>query len=460
MAIAFFFAAIASLIHWETSRKLLHFASILVCLWISVASSLTYLFPSLLIVCYAILLFILNKNFQKRILLVTTTLILLWIFALLPFIRYSFELKEIGALWWGNQDGLWETTGKSMSRLVIFDDANWVFYLIASLLIFVAFSFLLSWRKVGFWNYLKQSEAMLFLVFFGSVVGIVAMRYLLDVNYPMDRVGMYLVPLFMLVIGVYLSKCQWTKFGLIALCFLPISFLFKLNFSTSIFSPEDRIPTYLTNEIKSNLTDQIALSAEYVSHMSYAYSCRNDEKVHIAYTGEQDEEFLGEYHINWLGRYSRKGYSITAQDPESRTRVLKQTHFTTKKLIADTLIRSVNLTDIYLTIFDRQIDSSWQSSPVQVQISAKMTMNQASARFNIIQTLEDANANQTRASNPNFGWYFGDRKNVSFVYTDRMFELKPEETRFNFFLFNPDLKKIKIELIRVRIYQIDLKKSN
>ena len=453
MAIAFFFAAISFAIKWKSFNDWKYFAGIFICLWFSIASSLTYLLPGLVLLVYVEFLFILQGDLGKRRILINALIVLGWVSAIIPFVRYSFRLKEAGALWWGNQGGLWETTGKSLSNLVLFTEDLWVFYLILTLLIICFISFLNSWIKNGFWSYLRQTEAMVFILFISSLTGIVAMRYVLDVNYPMDRVGMYLVPIFILFISLFLSKNRILRYALFGLLFFPLSFIFHLNLSTSIFSPEDRIHKPLTDQIKASLSDQTTLSAKYVSHMSYAYSCREDKKVHLAYTIDPEVKDYGDYHISWLGCDPIDGYSTITEHPVSKTCFMQRNQLIQKKLIVDTVIRKIEIAAKYFTILKRPIDSVLRDNMIQVQISGELELERPTLGFNLIQTTMNESNVRVSSSSPRFNWYFSDRTDVNFVFTDRVVKLKPEETQFHFFLLNSDFIKIKIKFIRVRIYQ-------
>lgn len=454
LAIASFFASISFAIKWRSIDHWKYLVGFFVCLWFSIASNLTYLLPSVILLIYIELIFLLKKDFSKQNIIVHMLLVLGWIMATIPFIKHSFKLKEAGELWWGNQDGLWETTGKSLSSLVLFTDSDWVFYLILILLLTCTATFIAQWSKNGFWTYLKQSESIIFSLFMASIVGIVAMRYLFDVNYPMDRVGMYLVPTFILFISLFLSKNRILKYLIFVLLFFPISFIDHMNVSTSIFSPEDRIPESQTDKIKALLTDQTALSAEYVSHMSYAYSCRDDKKVHIAYTADSDINNYGDYHISWQGCHPIEGYNYVSEHPISRTCLKQHNNSVQKKLIVDTLISNVNFSSEYFTILKRPIDSLFYDKQFQVQINGELEFEGPTLKFNMVQLTKNEEDDILSARSPIFNWYFSDRTDINFVFMDRVVKLQPDESLFHFFLLNGDLLKIKVKFIRVRIYQV------
>lgn len=459
LGVAFFFAAIAYTIKWKSSTDWKSLAALFICLWFSIGANLSYLLPALILVVYIGILFLLQGNFQKRQIWTNVSLLIAWAATTYPFLNYSFKLREAGALWWGNQDGLWESTGTSLSNLVLFTDERWVYYAILALLFICLITFVVSWIKEGFWAYLRQTEAIIFILLVVTLAGTVSMRYVLDVNYPMDRVAMYLVPLFLLCVSLFVSKIPWAKYGIFVLLFFPASFLFHLNLSTSIFSPEDRITTAFSDQIKSNLSDDTALSAEHVSHVSYAYSCRNDEKVHMAYTVERGNPSYADYHISWLAGTSLEGFSTIASHPESKTGFMKRDQAIQKELVIDTLIRNVDLADEYFTILKRPVDSSLQNQTVQIQINAEMEFDQVTRAFNFIQTLRNDNNDVVSAHSPKFNLYYSDRTDINFVFTDKVFQLKPEENHFHFFWMNADKVRIRVKFIRVRVFKVILPNS-
>ena len=301
-----------------------------------------------------------------------------------------------------------------------------------------------------------EDEALIYILLIVALFGIETMRVVLDINYPMDRVAMYLVPLFILSSGLLISKVKWLKYSTLVFLFFPVSFLYHWNVSTSIFSPEDRIPVAFTDYIKAEISNKDALSAEHVSHVSYAYSCRNDEKVHMAYTVNNDEAHLADYHISWLEGTSLDGYSLVRRDPDSKTGFMKRDGEIKKELVIDTIIKGKKGSDMYFTTLKRPIDSALMNEKLQIQLSAEVDFDKTTRGFNFIQTIRDKDNNVIDSYAPVFNWYFSDRKDINFVFTDRVFELKPEATDFHFFWMNNDQVEVSVKKIRVRIFKVTL----
>jgi hypothetical protein len=231
--------------------------------------------------------------------------------------------------------------------------------------------------------------------------------------------------------------------------------VYHLNTTTSIYSPGDRIPVPLTNQIKENLTDQNSISAEYVSHLSYAYSCRADKRVHMAYTTDNENKGYGDYHISWLGCNTIDGYKTITLHPKSKTCYQERNQKLEKTILLDTLIKKFDFKDEYFTILKRPITDSFKNKEIQVQIDGDMEFDRPTSKFNIIQSFINETNESAKTRSPQFNWYFSDRTDVSFTFTDQIIKLNTEETLLHFYLYNNDLNQIKVEFIRIRIYRID-----
>lgn len=138
------------------------------------------------------------NNFKKLAVLFLTgiiSLLVLW-FCL----KTSFFLKENGLLYYGTLDGFWELTVKSM-LLMFFEDNSMIAQLI--LIVFLAvllIVYLIRFTEVKIQSFVKPSF-FYFWVLLGTVLAIQVLAHFMKVNYPEDRVGLYLYPL---LIGAFI----------------------------------------------------------------------------------------------------------------------------------------------------------------------------------------------------------------------------------------------------------------
>jgi len=126
------------------------------------------------------------------------------------YIWFSYLLKMGGALYYGSLDGLWEVTGKSLSSNVLFCSPEVVCYILSLILILMLTYLFYAIKINGFWKQLKEKESIVSYYLFGNLIAIVLLANFLLVNYPEDKVGMYLILLFIkkrpLTRSILLSK--------------------------------------------------------------------------------------------------------------------------------------------------------------------------------------------------------------------------------------------------------------
>ncbi len=121
---------------------------------------------------------------------------ILALLGLLPFIGlsvYALAMRDGGLLYYGLRDGFVEVTVVTLLRYTIYQDALWLAWLLAIPVGVAALWLFAKWVKGRFQPVHAGHIASAFLVF--NVLGAVAMCYLLEVNYPEDRTGIYFLPL-------------------------------------------------------------------------------------------------------------------------------------------------------------------------------------------------------------------------------------------------------------------------
>lgn len=196
----------------------------------------------------------------------------LFLVSMYPFIKYAFALKEKGALYYGSLDGIWDVTGKTISKYTLFYDADWLryIYLIAfSVFIIYIIFYLIKTKKVEWFDSPKLVYALLL---FGNLCAILAMAFLMDVLYPEDRVGMYLIIFFLLLFFHFLDDFKFGKWLQYSLIFFPISLVFHLSLHTSVFSPDDRLNQEFYKKIKAELKPESTLHIYRIMNWGWPYA--------------------------------------------------------------------------------------------------------------------------------------------------------------------------------------------
>lgn len=196
----------------------------------------------------------------------------LFLASLYPFIKYAFELKERGALYYGSLDGIWDVTGKTISKYTFFYDEDWlrfVYLFVFAVFLVYIFMYLIKTKRVEWFDNPKLIYGLLL---FGNLAAILAMAFLMDVLYPEDRVGFYLIPLFLLLFFHFLDDIRIGKWLQFSVLFFPISLVFNLSLHTSVFSPDDRLNQQFYKKIKAELTPETTLQIYRIMNWGWPYA--------------------------------------------------------------------------------------------------------------------------------------------------------------------------------------------
>src|SRR5690554_7183806 len=125
---------------------------------LSVYANLNFILSLILMGLLFVLMQLLHKkelSIKQHLLLVSYYILLA--LAMLPNIFYGLQLKECGALYYGSLDGFWEVTGNTLSRYVIFYDADWLMYVSLALIAVLIFYFVLRWKSLGGIKFFRKS---------------------------------------------------------------------------------------------------------------------------------------------------------------------------------------------------------------------------------------------------------------------------------------------------------------
>ena len=251
---------------------------------LGISANLTFVNSSLLIVGMAVVFPFLRQESRGRLLILREWLVhLLFILCLQPFIYFGLKLKSAGALYYGTLDGLWEVTGKSLSRYVFFVDTDWLkYFFVICFALFMGFAIQIFRKNKRF--YWSKSAYLVYAgLFFGNILGVVILAKFFKINYPEDRTGMYLVILFLLMcfhvfdrfkIGIYL---QWS------LLFFPISFMMNLSLHTSVFTPDDRMNLAFFEHVRDKIQPDESIMIYPIMNWNWPYlESHYDDKKSVA----------------------------------------------------------------------------------------------------------------------------------------------------------------------------------
>lgn len=259
MSMAFFLAALHFYCLFHSQKRIKHLWFTYALFWLGLSANLTLINSSLLCIGIVGLFVLLHKDYRV-IRWKTIGVSLVFIFSIIPFVLFSFLLKNGGALYYGNMDGLWGTTGATLAKYTLNLTAEWSWLIIS---LFLLVPVLVVGKKFlsDRWHIFSQPVGVFTLLFFGNLLGTLILALFLEVNYPEDRTAMYLWPLFVLMLAFSFNHLE--KWGVAfsgIFLYVPILLVAQLNLHTSVFSPDDRMTNEFYSEVKKELKLENSLS--------------------------------------------------------------------------------------------------------------------------------------------------------------------------------------------------------
>lgn len=456
LAISFFLAALVFLWRYTKGHKTIHLAIMIGLLWLSVFANFTYLISSILIAGFAGISWLVSwKRLTKRQVALQFLFFILFLLSLVPFINYSFDLKEAGALYYGSLDGLWWVTGKTLSRFVLFFDADWLRYVYLGLGLLALVGSWRIMRKLAFKEWVKNPLIQWGFLIVGNLAAILFLAKVMHVNYPEDRAAMYLVPLCLLAFGFVLSHFSFSKFGAYVFLFFPITFLMKTNLNTSVFSPDDRMTTDFYQQVKAKLDPNDAVAVYPIMQLTWALHERNEGTHHI---GQPMRGFSPQFNIilskNTILQNSKDyaGYEVFAKDPASTYIALKRTKALTKTFLFEKTTQAYSGTDEFILLLQDSVHGNWKNRMIAIDIDARLFSPRNMNTLNIVCTTEDAHGKPTRFHYQNVRWYVGENAEsykLHFPLAEN--NLNDGDKVLKVYLWNPDKRTIRVKNGRVQI---------
>lgn len=462
LAIGFFMAAILQLSLWLKAQHTGHLILLLLFLYLAVLSNLTYLITSLIIAAYIVFTTLLYaKKIGIKALMFHAFLLLVFGFALLPLIEFSFELKEAGALYYGSLDGLWWVTGKTLSRYILFYDANWL--RIAYLLIGFTGAVLLflQWKKESWLQFLTSTSFWLCMLIAGNLFAILFLAKVMQVNYPEDRAAMYLIPLSILALTALFAQNRISQYFLVVLLFFPISFIAKLNLNTSVFSPDDRMSKAFYEAATKDLKPHETVSIYPIQQLTYAYFERKNPNRKVKHIGTLQKDFLPESDLiltktTWLfPKDDTRAYKIVAEDPASTYIALKRKIPFKQVHLFDSVGKTKQSDEEFILFYDGPIHPEWRNKTIQINLKGDLKTDKHLNDFNIVVATDDKAGAHLRYDYQNLRWYYGENVQqfkLNYPYSAKHF--LNEESRLIIYIWNPERKHFKLTRPTVQINEL------
>jgi hypothetical protein len=458
LALGFLFCSISYLLAWLKIKSVLKLVYAFLFIWLSVFANLSFFNTSLILLSYSILLIILNfKTLSKKDLWSYVILIIGFIIILLPIVKYSFKLKTVGALWWGNLDGLWKCTGYYLSEITFFTTNDLIKYILIILIVTIGIIGLFKLLKAGLVNFINSIEGIFYLLFFGNILMIAVLAFLFEVNYPRDRAAIQLVPFFIIVFVLFFQNIKKINYLLFSLVFFPTSFFLKLSLHSSVYQNNLRISNKTNQFIQNHINKGVSYSVYGLLELPLYYQFRNDDMVKLFNSEKYSKLVESDYIIVENDYRPPQYYKREMVDETANVSIYKTTKHFKYNVIKDTIIRSLRSENDLLCFRGNRIDTLMKSSKFKVEISGKIEFSDLKTSFHLVLTLGDSLNPLNYYHDSDFSKMNAGKKSFNFVWSSPVFKLEKDKTDVSIYMWNIDKHFVRYKNIHLRMLSVEEK---
>lgn len=364
--------------------------------------------------------------------------------SLYPALSFASMLKESGALYYGNKDGLWLTTGATLSKCILFSTSLIIKYLLIIVIVLLIVHVFYSLKTKGAHAFFQSPSTLFTGLFIGNLIAIELMRWLLDTNYPEDRVGMQLIFFFtgaVLFSIQHYTTAAWLSFSFIL---FPLVGWEYFNFKTSVFSPDDRMEKQdfdlFTKEMRNDKSSTVYLTQK----LAYAYHVRknNPTDFHVpsmfrsgdTYT----EEIVSSKDVIDVNDKKVKEYDLLRYNPRTGQKILRRKKQFNWQVIETSVVEKETLISTS-DVFYNLIDSSWKNSDaknIKITIESKVYTPDLN-RETLVIVVDKTDTNGVNSYDSfNLNWAAGKNREYTFK---KAVEFSPAGTKeLKIYLYNPN----------------------
>ena len=442
---------------WNKENKPIHLTIILVSFALCLGSNLSMFVPVLLLFAYLHLTLLIQwrqRTLSSKI--ISYVISTGFLYVAFKLFKYVLKLKEAGALWWGSKKGLWEVTGRSVSENVLFTRSDFIKFGIIILFAALLVVLVVSYLKKGLKEFALSTQFWAFGLLLLSLLGTVLMVNLMDVNYPEDRVAMYLVLLLIISMGSLFSEQRILKWSLLLLLWFPISFVAKINLNTTIFSPKDRIHNSFYHEIQKIVGPNDALTADYVAHLCYSYASRENSKPKMAVLNDSNSLNGEDFHL--ASYYSKiknwANYKCVISDSITGMKLYQRTSKTRESTLLDSTEKHLKSNETYIPLLEYPLKELPENIKLRVLIEGSISLPTGLLTLDLIEDIIDDNHKSIDYNSTVFHWYFGLKKRYSFNYSRIITASELNDKTLKIYMFNPDLGEVELNNFKIKILGI------
>ena len=460
MAISFFIWMLVYAQRFVKESRTISLILLYVFSFLAVFSNLVFLVSACLALVLALIIHLKNiRNFAvvKNVFLLVVHIA--FIYSLLPIISFGQLLKEHGALYYGSLDGFWIVTGKTLSKYVLYYDADWLKWFF--ILLFILFLGLLIYLlfKRGFWKQAAQETTILSWFLFGNIIAIFVLAIFMKVNYPEDRAGMYFIPLIILLVGFFSHEFHKWRYIQLILLFFPITAIFQLNLNTSIFTPDERFDASFYQQVKKTIDTSTTVSVYHTMALNWDLLERQTKDV-VKIQPNILNEFSPLYDViinksSELNVRDLKDYQLLCKDLPSGFVAYKRTKPLQKIKIRSSKIGRITSNDEYINLLELKSLDSIRNEDLLVKLAGNFKIITPFHDVRLIFTTFNAKNETVRYETYDQRWIHGANQGQFKVKINSVFKrFYPEEIEFRLYIWNPQHSKINFENGSVHFYKL------
>ena len=450
LSLGFFVCALVYLRKLAVLRRVKYVFITYLFLALALYSNLTFLVSSILAI---ILIVLFQLLYRKRFSLAEQCLIgaahVVFILSFLPAVSFAQRLREAGALYYGSLDGFWNVTGKTLSRYILFFEGHWLKYCFALAAIGIVIFLVARWRSKGTGKFFREPETLFAWFLFGNCAAILFMAKVMDVNYPEDRVGMYLVILFVLLAGFILGKNKKTAPLLILFLYFPFAFIPRINLSTSVFSPDDRMSQQFFNDVVKHADKNTTISVDPLMRLTWSYMDRKQPLEHFVSDSRKFSR-TADIVLTKTVFYGKQAflaeYDTIAYDPQSTFIGYKKKVPFAKRVVYSKPFEIAETTEEFINIDRFFIPDSLRNKKLQVIVRAEVSAENKTREFNIMTfSTFDKQDQPVRYQYWNERWSQALKKNYRLNFSYAAGVLGENEHEARIYMWNLDREKVSLK---------------
>lgn len=434
--------------------------------WLATLSNLTLQNTSLLFFGIAGL-YMLFAKFQIRERLLGIVYLVIAGAAMLPFVILSLKMKEGGLLYYAADEDFWTAVITSFTQM-FFGSRNIllkIFWLVwAGIFICLTLSSIPKLKA----NWDQNRARLLFpLLFFGNLLGIFAMHYLMDVNFPSDRTGMHLV-LYLFIGCIFLAdtgkRFQQILVVIPALIFTG-QFVVGANMQYSTYWKNEHLPERFWTRIYEE-----SQSGKYISNPTVGgyrirtlvwawYNFKHDGLLQNSqytnyYNGFED------YQIFSVGDYQKHNdqYDSLDRDEISGVVLARRKTFLTRDIYVDSTGYTTpeNFTGEFYNLFETFSPDSFINHSWLIEADIKLYSLATPPKIRFVTSMSDKDGNDIMYDTSPLHWLKKEFRPEDNAVTVKLlwYQVPPETKRIVVYLWNINQEAYTLQNASLRIYKV------